>query len=515
MTEALEVKQELVALLEEKLRRAERYRCRTDLFFLLTEVLGRKDINRPWLKARCEEVQANPNGHLDLWAREHYKSTIITFGKTIQDILASHGDEPLPEWGGREGTFGIFSHTRPIAKGFLRQIKNEFEQNRRLQALFPDILYANPHKESPKWSEDDGITVKRATNPKEATLEAWGVVDGQPTGKHFLVLIYDDLVTKESVTSPEMIAKTTQSLELSYNLGSDGGHKRFIGTRYHYNDSYKTVLDRQTATARVYPATDDATPHGEPVLLSAEALADKRRDMGPYTFACQMLQDPKGDETQGFREDWLRFYDGSAADGTNRYILVDAASGKKKGNDYTALWVVGLGQDQNYYVLDMVRDRLNLTQRGRLVMDMHRKWKPKEAVRYERYGLMADIEYIQSLQEAENYRFDIKEVGGQTPKPDRIKRLIPLFEQKRVYLPRSFHVTNYEGITQDLVQVFIAEEYKAFPVSIHDDMLDSLARIAEPDIPLQWPREGSSVKLNFQSQFSSGGYSAAPLRMEW
>lgn len=511
MSLALAEKRELVALLEERERRdrekarvEDRHRARTDLFFLLTEVLGRKDIDRPWLQARCEEVQANRNGRLDLWAREHYKSTIITFGLTIMEVIGSHGDDPLPEYGGRELCFGIFSHTRPIAKGFLRQIKMEFERNVRLRELFPDIFWEDT-RQAPKWSEDDGIIVKRKSNPKEATVEAWGVVDGQPTGKHFPRLIYDDLVTRESVTTPEMIAKTTSALELSYNLGADGGTKRFIGTRYHFNDTYKTVMDRGTAVARVYPATDDGTVDGEPVLLDPEVLAEKRRDMGPYTFACQMLQNPKADETQGFRDEWLRYYDGDASNGTNRYVLVDPSSGKrgsgkKGGNDYTAAWVIGLGKDQNYYVLEMVRDRLNLTQRARLVMDLHRKWQPKE-VRYERYGMMADIEHIRTVQGQENYRFDIKEVGGQISKAERIKRLIPLFEQGRVYLPRTLHRTNYEGKVEDLVNVFIHEEYKAFPVALHDDMLDALARIAEPDMPLAWPKTGGVVKLNFSSEF--------------
>ena len=46
-----------------------RWLGRHDLFFLLTVLLNRKDIARPWLFARCREVQADPNGHLDLWAR--------------------------------------------------------------------------------------------------------------------------------------------------------------------------------------------------------------------------------------------------------------------------------------------------------------------------------------------------------------------------------------------------------------------------------------------------------------
>ena len=68
---------------------------RRDLFFLLTNLLHRKDINRDWLFDRCMDVQRRPNGMLDLWAREHYKSTIITFGKSIQDVLDSHSKNPF------------------------------------------------------------------------------------------------------------------------------------------------------------------------------------------------------------------------------------------------------------------------------------------------------------------------------------------------------------------------------------------------------------------------------------
>ena len=464
--------------------------CRTDLYFLLRYGLNRPDVERQWLFERCREVEAEPDGMLDLWSREHYKSTVITFAKTIQDVLATHGDDPLSD---RELCFGIFSHTRPNAKGFLRQIKYEFEANEFLRGLFPDVLWSNPQKEAPKWSEDDGITVKRKSNPKEATIEAWGLVDGQPTGKHFPRLVYDDVVTRESVTTPDMIAKTTSALELSYNLGADGGARRFVGTRYHFSDTYKTILERGTVRPRIRLATSDGTLSGELALWTREQIAEKRRDMGPYTFACQIMQNPKADEAQGFQEAWLKFYDRVNPANMNKYLLVDAANGKRRHNDYTAMWVVGLGPDQNYYVLDIVRDRLNLTQRGKKVMELHRKWKPKQ-VRYEKYGLMADVQHIETLQVDETYNFEIKEVGGQAPKEDRIKRLVPLFEQGRVFLPRTLHYTDYEGTVRELVNEFIEQEYKAFPVPLHDDLLDSLARIEEPELSLVWPKEATEPK---------------------
>lgn len=455
-------------------RDIERELCRADLFYLLSVVLNRPDIERQWLFDRCREVQAAPDDHLDLWAREHYKSTIITFGLTIQEILRNP-----------EITIGIFSHTRPIAKGFLRQIKREFEGNQTLKQLFPEIFWANP-KDAPKWSEDDGIIVQRRSNPKEATVEAWGLVDGQPTSKHFSLLIYDDVVTRESVTSPDMINKTTEALELSYNLGSDGGRRRFIGTRYHFADTYKTLIDRGTAKPRIYAGTDDGTPDGEPVLLSRERMAEKRRDMGPYTFACQILQNPVADSTHGFRREWLRHYSNADAAGMNVYLLVDPASEKKSGSDYTAMWVIGLGQDGNYYALDMLRDRLSLTERADHLFALHRKWRPLRTA-YEKYGLQADIEHMRDRMERESYRFEIIEIGGPLKKTDRIKRLVPVFEQGRFWMPHSLHRTNYEGRVIDLVHTFIESEYMAFPVGEHDDMLDAAARIVDDQLGAVWP----------------------------
>ena len=301
-------------------------------------------------------------------------------------------------------TVGIFSHTRPIAKGFLRQIKREFESNDLLKDLFPDILWRNPQKEAPKWSEDEGIVVKRQGNPKEGTVEAWGLVDGQPTSKHYKLMVYDDVVTRESVTTPDMIAKVTEAWELSRNLTSEGGTDRHIGTRYHYNDTYKTIMDRGF-TPRIYRATEDGTPAGKPILLSAERLAQKRQEMGPYTFACQMLQDPKADETQGFKTEWLRHYERTTREGQNVCIVVDAASSKRKDSDYTAMFVVGFNADQNLYVLDIIRDRFNLKQRTDALFQLHRKWGPIDRVGYERYGMMADVDHIKEHQERANYRF--------------------------------------------------------------------------------------------------------------
>jgi predicted phage terminase large subunit-like protein len=453
---------------------AERHLARNDLFYLLTVILGRVDLNHDWLFARCREVESASDGYLDLWAREHGKSSLITFGLTIRDILRD------PEL-----TVGIFSFNRPAAKAFLRQIKVAFETNERLVSLFPDILWGAPHKESPKWSEDDGIVVKRKGSQRESTIEAWGLVDGQPTGKHFRLMVYDDVVTDASVTTPEMIEKVTRAWETSLNLGTVGGRVRYIGTRWHYADTYRTILDRGSAKERRYPVTVDGTIDGEPVLWTREVVAEKRKAM-TFTFGAQMLLDPAADSTQGFLESWLKYYeDDGDFGGLNKYMLVDAASDKKKGSDYTAIVVLGLGADDNFYLLDAIRDRLSLAERADAVFSLHRTWKPK-AVGYERYGMMADVEYLKERMARDNYRFEIADVGGQMSKRDRIKRMGPIFENGRFLLPPVLLKADTEGVRRDLVHDFIRHEYLPFPVADHDDMFDAIARIW--DIETVWPK---------------------------
>mgnify|MGYP001243134080 CR=1 FL=1 len=464
----------------------QRWLFRRDLWALLVLALNRKDFLHPWLFERCNEIQANPDGYLDLWARDHRKSSTITFAKTIQDILASHGDDPLPAWNGLEPTFGIFSHTRPIAKSFLRQIKVEFERNKLLHSLYPDILYEIPDRQAPRWSEDSGLMVKRKNNPKEATVEAHGLVDGQPTGKHFDVMIYDDVVTRESISSPEMIEKTTKAWEDSLNLGTASPRIRMIGTRWHFGDTYRAVMERQAAIPRIYPATTDGTLTGPPVLLTPEQLQEKVRQMGPYTASTQLLLDPTVDSRQRFLREWFEHQFERATvswDPMNRALICDPASGKKS-SDYTSMCVIGYGADRNIYLLDLIRDRLTLSQRADEYIRLHRKWRPM-LCGYESYGLQADIEYIKERQNRETYRFEIQELKGKLGKFDRVNRLIPICAEGRFWLPDAILRTNTEGKLEELVQILVEQEFLAWPVSAYDDDLDSISRVFDLEMP--WP----------------------------
>lgn len=233
-----------------------------------------------------------------------------------------------------------------------------------------------------------------------------------------------------------------------------------------------------------------------PEWFTIEMLQQAKRD--PRNWLALYQQQPRPDSGGEFKKDWIQFYKNKPLSG-NKYILVDPASEKKKTSDFTSIFVVLLGHDDNYYVLDMVRDKLNLTERADLVFKLHKIHKPL-TVAYEKYGMQADIDHIKDRMERESYRFNIFEVGGAMPKNDRIRRMIPLFESNRVWFPESLNKTDFQFVVRDLVKDFIEQEYAAFPVGKHDDMMDCLSRLH--DINLKWPDKNE--KYDFTKSAAMG-----------
>lgn len=433
--------------------------CLIDRFYLLARVCRRNDTLHPWIYEQCRAVERQPDNMLDLWGREHYKSTVITFAGAIQEILR----DP-------EITIAIFSHTKGIARKFFRQIRYELESNETLKQAFPDILWKSPSKESTRWAEETGLVVKRKGNPKEATLEAWGLVDGQPTSAHFGLRIYDDVVAPESVTTPDQIAKTTAAWELSDNLGAVGGRKWHVGTRYHFGDTYNSIIERGALQVRLRPATDNGQPDGNPVLLTPEQWEEKKLIQGPATIACQMLQNPIAGQQAMFDVNDLQVYE-IRPQTLNAYILVDPARSMKKGSANTAIAVIGIDAGRNKYLLDGINHRLDLKGRWEAVRDMRSKWMHTRGVQgvwvgYESFGAQADLDYFKERMEVEKNSFPIEELkwprDGEGSKDDRVQRLGPDFRSHKFFVPSDVKTltSNQLRCKQQLQEYRIAKQIK-------------------------------------------------------
>jgi len=483
--------------------------AKVDRFYLLVRILGRIDCLHDWIYARCREVEENPDGYIDIWARDHYKSTVITFAGIIQEILKD-----------REITIGVFSHTKAVAEKFVTQIQQEFERNKILQWAFPDVLYANPSAQSPRWSVQKGLVVKRDGNPKEGTVEAWGLVDGSPIGAHFKLMVLDDVVVPESVNTPEQIMKTTEAWSMAGNLSMEGGRTWIIGTRYHFADTYSEIMNRSAAIARIYPATHNGQKDGRPVLFSYGEWEKRKRKSLDSTLSCQMLCNPLGGTQRMFNVNDLKVYEARPRT-LMGYLLCDPARSNKKTSANTAMVVVGIDAGGNKYVLDGVDHKMDLMERWRHFRDFYERWIGAPGMvglkaGYESFGAQADLDYFQERMRVEGNYFEIIELAwprdGEASKSDRIQRLVPDVKGHRLYLPyptdderltklqrsmiaagyeyrvaRQIHRLDEEKRIYDVVER-LRLQISLFPFGGRVDLIDALARIydAEPAPPAQY-----------------------------
>jgi hypothetical protein len=214
-----------------------------------------------------------------------HNSTVITVGKTIQDILR----DP-------EQRVGIFSYSKPAATRFVRNIKWIFQDNSFLKFCFPHVLYDNPTSEAPQWSDADGFVVKRKSYAREPTVSGHGLLESMPTGSHFTGRMYDDIEVQDYVGSPEVMEKLCESFDLSKNLGTMDGWERIVGTTYHHNAILTRLRERRTQdgkliyTTRVKAATVDGTFNGPSSFLPEIRLAELRANR--RLFHAQQLLDP-------------------------------------------------------------------------------------------------------------------------------------------------------------------------------------------------------------------------------
>lgn len=393
----------------------------------------------------------------------------------------------FPEWYlGRHprDAFISASHTAELAERFGRRVRNSFADPTH-QILFGNTV-SDDSSSAGRWSTSEG-----------GEFYAAGV-GGAVTGWRADVASIDDPIrSREDADSDRTRDRAWEwyTNDLLTRL-KPGGRIVLTMTRWHEDDLAGRILAREGREWEVVKlpmlaGENDPLGRASGERLWAEWFTPEMIDVAQRDargWQALYQQEPRPAGGGEFRRNWLQFYDDLNPRELSIVMLVDPAAGKNDHHDYTSIWIIGLGPDDNYYVLDMIRDRLNLTERAETVFRLHRKYKPMQ-VRYERYGMMADIEYLRQEMNRRTYRFAIKEVGGATSKVDRIRRLIPLFEGGRVWLPRELHYTDTTGRARDLVDEFIEQEYLAFPVGVHDDMLDALARIAEPNLDTPFPRK--------------------------
>lgn len=396
---------------------------------------------------------------------------------------SSYGSVAFPAWYlGRHPEKCVIaaSHTAELAERFGRKVRNMVGSPEHAR-IFPSCELSSDSTAAGRWDTSRGGEYFAAG------------VGGAVTGRRADLAIIDDPVKSREDADSETIREKQWAWwrdDLVTRLKPNAGVV-LIMTRWHEDDLAGRLLEDIKSTGqrvRVIKLPMEAGENDELGRLPGELLWPEwftpamveQAKREPRTWSALYQQEPRPIGGGEFKLDWLCYYTRQPP-ATNRVILVDPASGKSKTRgDYTSMWVIGAGADGNDYILDGVRDRLNLTERTSKLFELVRRWKPS-AVGYEEYGLQADIEHIKAAMEQVQHRFRILPLGGGIKKEDRIRRLIPAFQQGDIWMPKSMPRLRSDGNQYDVIEEFLAE-YVAFPVGAHDDSIDCLARKEEPEI---------------------------------
>jgi predicted phage terminase large subunit-like protein len=417
------------------------------------------------------------------------------------------------------------SHAKDLAEGFSRKVRGNVKSDEYINVFSIDL--SKESSSVSRWQveyEDD-----KGQKRKGAEYYAVGI-GSSVTGKRAKGGIIDDPVKgAKEARSPVVQASTFEWYKTDFRTRLlPGAFIIIMQTRWDTNDlSGKILPEDYDGRSGWVKARDGEMWYvinlpalaregdilgrkaGEalwPEFYTQEMMEQERRTQGEHNFAALYQQLPVAASGNEFKSEWIQYFNplkGIVLGECNLWILVDPANEKKATSDYTAIVVVALAPDNNYYIMEIIRDRFNPTERIQKVMDTHKKWnqlagKPPQ-VAYEKYGMMTDTHYLRAEQDKQGYRFAIQEVGGTMKKEDRIRRLIPIFEQRRLWLPYNQIYVTMNKSTTELVMDFVKNEYEPFPYGSHDDVLDAMARIF--DVNASFPMITKRYRQNVRAEF--------------
>lgn len=447
----------------------------------------------------CEHLEA-------VWRGEIRRLIINIPPRTLKSFLVA---SCFPAWAmaHRKSTkFIMASNSQSLAEDHIVNCKNIMKDTW-YRTHFPDTVIDSKHD-----ARSDFRTTGRGRYYGAGIL-------GTITGKGADIVLCDDPLKPHLALSDQIRTETNKAIRSTlFSRLNDPQEGRFIMImqRLHENDPTGELLKDGGYHLLKLPAQAVEYPRiitlGEkhwvmkkdgllfPDRFTPAVLEEKRNELLDYNYVGQYLQEPVplgGGEFKSANANYTERETMRPRE-MNIYILCDPAGGeetkkkKKKRSDFTTFMVIGLAPDNNYYLLDAIRDRLNPTERIETLFELHRHWNNKTdrppKVGYEQYGLMTDIHYIKELQKQTGYRFPVIKLAGKMAKEDRIRRMIPDFDAGRWWFPTSLVYRDYEHNEIDLVRELVKSEMAYFPRSQYDDMLDAMTRIYDADMKAQFPK---------------------------
>lgn len=337
-----------------------------------------------------------------LLPRDHGKSAMVAY-RVAWEITRNPAIRVL-----------YISSTANLAEKQLKFIKDILTSDT-YRFYWPEMINSEEGRRA-KWTNSE-IEVDHPIRKLEAVRDPTVFTAGLTTsitGLHCDIAVLDDIVVKENAYTEEGRNRVQEQYSLLSSIEGADAREWIVGTRYHPNDLYQTLMSRlveiydedgemidkvplyekkeHTVESRgdgtgefLWPRQQGA--EGKWYGFDIKILADKRaKYLDQVQYRAQYYNDPNDPAGAGIDRSYFQYYDRnqlSRRDGKwyikgrrlNVFAAVDFAFSLARKADYTAIAVVGVDADRNYYILEIDRFKTGIiSEYFEHIMGLHRKW---------------------------------------------------------------------------------------------------------------------------------------------
>lgn len=490
---------------------------------------------------RGKEKLVYNNRRVVLMPRGHLKSTVCSVLYVLWRIYRNPNIRIL-----------VGCNKLELSQAFIRELRQYLEDpelqlrvwNARphIQGKLVPEMDAAGRKRRAKKSEDDdteaedkkviwtlaAIQVLRDEKLREPTVLATSV-GTRVTGQHYDLLILDDVVDFDNVSTPQKVSKTFEwcqdmesvldpPREIAYGkVGNTvlkekiGDEVVVLGTRYDIEDYYASLIanlkewEYKLFTKNIYRnGVDSRAGYIWPEKFNDEYVRKLRARTTARRWASQYLNTIISDEESILKLDKVRYYASRnvekkghlveirlAEEKTTRvirpFLVVDPAVSQKDTADNTVLTVGGMDENGDLFVLQTMIGKFTPAQTVENIFTLCKTWG-LNSVSVETNGVGAHLPYSIREQFKNYFPIVIREIrhGRESgAKKERLEsQLQPLFENQKLFLPDF--LANHEVVNNEIM--FFPRE------TAKDDFLDTLFMLCEVCIKTPRNFKGTNTK---------------------
>ncbi len=347
-----------------------------------------------------------------------------------------------------------------MTASYSQALSNKHSQDCRLiinsqwyQDLFPWTRIAKGENQKFKF-----VTTKRGFRFSTST-------GGTATGEGGDILIIDDPQNPNKINSKKYRENTIEWFEQTFVSRLNNkktGSIVIVMQRLHEEDlsgyllkhkskqwellKIPAILDQDTGLT-LHPEREDLT-----------SLLKLKAELGEYNFSAQYQQEPIPSKGTMLQKAWLKYYSNEQKLEFNQIIQSwDTAIKAKDEHDYSVGITLGINEN-GYYLLDLVRTKVEFPALLSLVQNFANKWRPQTI-------LVEDKASGQSLIQSLKLKTPIIAIKPKFDKITRFASHTPLFEAGKIFIR-----------TEAAWRLQLEQELLGFPKSAHDDQVDALSQ---------------------------------------